>query len=57
MSVPDHQLDPPIGDDCFDCLVDQHGHKLACEIVESEGGYDSVCPHHRFENQSGRRQE
>jgi hypothetical protein len=48
MSVPDDKLDPPVGDDCFDCLVEEIGsHDAACDVQENQGGYDGICPRHR----------
>ena len=47
VSVPDKDLDPPVGEDCFDCLVEEHGEKTAREIADAEGGYGGCCPQHR----------
>ena len=47
MSVPDSKLDPPAGDDCFDCLVEEIGYDAACDTQEATGDYGGICPKHR----------
>ena len=48
VSVPDKDLDPPVGDDCFECLEEEVGSNSAAEeTAEAEGGYEGTCPRHR----------
>ena len=46
MSVPNHQIDPPDDEPCFECLVDEIGRQAAEEIREYEGHGFPLCRRH-----------